>query len=503
MPPMAPAPKRRRRLLPILLSLLVLLLAAGAATYLFSRHHNSKKISAQTAASVTLYYNDGKTVLWRSKDQQTAAPYFVELARAELSKRYGNNYANQGAWSVTTTLDASLQAKAEQLVQDNQANLKSATQGAADEEATILQDVRTGQIKALVGGVDYTDKDHGKINFADTPLEAGSSIKPVDYAAQIEGTTNTGAGTAVADTQVALPGYICTNKATPQAGGNCLADYDFQYPGQIPLRYALGGNRNVPAVEAALAAIPNDKSPNQVDSLNKVLKLIKSMGADKGYNCYEGQATTQPVQCYEAAMLGDGAYVTLADELHVLATFANNGARVPQTTIYSVKLNGNTKTAWHAPQSQQVIKKDTAYIINDIMSDPNASYLPGSCDADDCSADANSYKFQRYDGWKFAVDNGTVNDSNSGNMASWSSQYAVISWVGNHARNQKLNTSVEQLTTPLTKGLMQAAHDNKTADNWKQPSDIKVAPAFVLNNHLHYGDVEPSPSTDLYPNWYK
>jgi hypothetical protein len=49
---------------------------------------------------------------------------------------------------------------------------------------------------------------------------------------------------------------------------------------------------------------------------------------------------------------------------------------------------------------------------------------------------------------------------------------------------------------------MEYVHQNLKPDNWVQPKDIKVAPAFVVRNHIHFGDQEPSPTNDLYPSWY-
>src|SRR5665213_3856103 len=49
---------------------------------------------------------------------------------------------------------------------------------------------------------------------------------------------------------------------------------------------------------------------------------------------------------------------------------------------------------------------------------------------------------------------------------------------------------------------MEYAHTNLKPVNWTPPKDIKTAAAFVVRNHIHYGDVEPSPSQDLYPSWY-
>jgi len=140
-----------------------------------------------------------------------------------------------------------------------------------------------------------------------------------------------------------------------------------------------------------------------------------------------------------------------------------------------------------------------------MASDPNASYLPGSCSATTCTPlSSGGYKFHRYNGWNLAVKTGTTNNGFDGLMTSWSTQYAVVSWVGNHTRNVNLNTTMETLTEPLTRGWIQAALDTQPKPiNWAQPSDIKTLPAFVVHNHIHYGDVEPSPSTDLFPGWYQ
>ena len=138
-----------------------------------------------------------------------------------------------------------------------------------------------------------------------------------------------------------------------------------------------------------------------------------------------------------------------------------------------------------------------------MASDPRASYLPGSCTTTTCTPlRAGGYKFQRYNGWNFAVKTGTTNNGFDGLMTSWSPNYAVVSWVGNHTRNVELKTSMEYLTEPLTRPWMEYAHQNLKPDNWVQPKDIKVAPAFVVRNHIHFGDQEPSPTNDLYPSWY-
>jgi membrane peptidoglycan carboxypeptidase len=367
---------------------------------------------------------------------------------------------------------------------------------------------------ALVGGVDFTNRDHGQNNYASGILiPPGSSFKPYDYATFINNNNNVGAGSVLFDQDGPLPGYACTNKGLPppKGQGNCLKDYDFLQPGPITLRYALGGSRNVPAVKAMLSAVPNDTSNGKVNSINKVIDTASAMMDNtflqqqdkKTYNCYKDEALTQTTQCYAASAIGDGAFLHLDDHVNGLSTLARLGKAIPRTYLLEVTTaSGKNILKWSQPEGKQVLKPDSAYIVNDMAADPNASYLPGSCSAKNCT---NSYKFHRYQGWHFAIKTGTTNNGYDGLMASWSTKYAVVSWVGNHMRNidiSALGASMEYFTEPLTKGMMQAAHDGLKPNNWQQPSDIKVLPAFVLRKHIHYGDVEPSPSKDLFPSWY-
>ena len=78
----------------------------------------------------------------------------------------------------------------------------------------------------------------------------------------------------------------------------------------------------------------------------------------------------------------------------------------------------------------------------------------------------------------------------------------MVSWIGQHDRNVPITTAAENLTTQLARGWMEYAHAGLTPVNWTQPATTKLAPAFVLRNHIHLGDVEPSPTNDLYPGHY-
>jgi len=429
------------------------------------------------------------------------APYFLLAARDELNRRFASQSAKVGGWKVITTLNMNFQKKAEQLVKEN---LYNVTANAGDEEAIVVEDVETGQMLALVGGVDFYNKDHGQFNYAHQAyISPGSSFKPYDYVTLIDNNNNVGAGSVLYDSQGAIPGYPCTIKGSPPPRGNsnCLYDYDFRYPGPLTLRYALGGSRNVPAVKAMLEAVPNDTSPGRVNSINKVISTANTLMASPGaYRCFKdgvdvNQAKSKDeAQCYGASAIGDGAYLHLDQHINGFAALARMGKAFPNTYILNlVNASGKTFYKYNQPKATQAVKEESAYIVNNMASDPNASYLSGS------------YKWHRYNGWHSAIKTGTTNNGFDGLMMSWNTKYAVGSWVGYHTRNRALTTFMENLTTPLTRNMMMYALDSvKTPPvNWKEPSGMQHINGFVVRTHVGVGSIEPSPFTELFPSWYK
>lgn len=433
------------------------------------------------------------------KYQSIQAPYFVLAAKQQLVDQLGTNILKNGAWKVITTLNLSQQAEAQNLVAKNLPNVQN---DGGDEEAMVVENVPTGQVSALVGGVNFNNPIDGQINYATIPINPGSTYKLYDYTALINDNNNVGAGSVLYDVQQPLPGYPCTNKALPANGGNCLYDYDYQYPGPLPIRYALAGSRNVPAVKAML-----------INGEQKTISLSEKMGLTSGYNCYANNAQTIKTTCYGSAAIGEGGYLQLDQSVNGFATDARLGNYVPQTFILTITDDaGNKVYQWKQPTVDQVVRPDAAYIIDNILSDPGASYLPGYCYATNCTPISSfGWKFQRTNGWDVAIKTGTTHGDETGLMMGMTTQYAVGSWVGYHTAQKPLIPhygGLEGLTEPLTRGMITYLTQNQKPINWSPPPGIKHLPAFVINyppaqvmGH-YYGWTYPSPSTDLYPSWF-
>lgn len=450
----------------------------GRQHYIIDQMVNQNMISkdeAKVAKSVDLL----STIQPRKpKYSDIKAPYFVIAAKKELEQKYGSSTVNRGGWKVTTTLDLRLQEEAEKNVKNTLPTIKRQK---GDVAAFAAADVETGQMVAVVGGVDFNNEEYGEINYAQTQLPPGSSFKPYDYAALIENSTSAGAGSLLYDIQAPITGYPCTNKQRPKDGGNCLWDYDFKFPGPVTLRYALGGSRNVPAVKSMLIA-----------GVEKTIKLSESMGLTSGYNCYEpgDESLTKSSQCYASSAIGDGAYLKLDEHVNAYGTFSRGGTYIPRTYILKVDdASGKNIDEWKQPKGKQAIRPDTAYIISDMLSDPNASYM--------------STKVNNFNGWKFAVKTGTTNDAKDGLMMGYSSKYAAGVWVGYHDRTREMSGFMENMTRPIFYNWMKTAHTGVPAKNWDKPEGVKTAPAYVVRQHVGSASRSPSPANDIYPSWYK
>jgi penicillin-binding protein 1A len=110
-----------------------------------------------------------------------SAPYFVNYVIDQLKREYGEDEIDQGNLRVYTSLNFKLQQIAEQVVHDH---INPDNQNGPTQAALVAIDPKTGEIKAMVGGVDYKTNNFNLATQA--KRQPGSLMKVVVYAAAID-----------------------------------------------------------------------------------------------------------------------------------------------------------------------------------------------------------------------------------------------------------------------------------------------------------------------------
>lgn len=406
-----------------------MLVAILIAAYYF---HSRKTITyaPTTKGSLVLYYRDGKTVLWDSEvddSNGSEAPGFVVSVKKGLQERYGNQYLVGKKWEITTTLDATLQDNAKNMIQAQQSQFDKQN---VKDVSFVGEDVTNGQIVSWVGSLGDTTTDS-----VAAKTEVGTLALPFVYATAMESSNKYTADTVLNDTQEALKGWPCTNKDIPANGGNCAFNLDFKYAGPMTLRQALGNLRLVPAIKTATEV-----------GIDKVTKTTNKLVTDgSGFACYRaGEELQTRANCYGAAAIGDAYYATPQDIVQAYATLANNGERLPQTTLLKVIIDGETDYTWEQEDGNQALGTGTASTITSILSDPSSSFL-------------NDKSIFSANGSKISIQAGYTNNYQSGSMVQYSNKYAAGFWVYGPGEGQQITGLVENATQPVLSGWLNSA----------------------------------------------
>lgn len=350
------------------------------------------------------------------KDTSIAAPHFVFYVQQYLEEKYGEEALQQGGWRVTTTLDADIQAQAEEIV--SKGALENTQKFNASNAALVAIDPKTGGILAMLGSRNYFDTEiPGAYNVAvmKPGRQPGSAFKPFVYAEAFrQGYTPE---TVVFDLATQFSTACSPFNFTSE--GNCYSpgNYDNTFVGPISLRNALAQSRNIPAVKVLYLA-----------GLNNSIRLAKALGI----------TTLQDPGRYGLTLVLGGGEVTLLDMTNAYAVFANDGVRHETQAVLKIEdasgrvIEDNTEV-----QGTQVLPVDVAQKINDVLSDTVARE-PLGVNA--------SLSFPGYD---VALKTGTTNDYRDAWTIGYSPSIVVGMWAGNND-----NSSMEKRVSGLIVGPM-------------------------------------------------
>ena len=182
------------------------------------------------------------------------APYFVDYCRTALEGRYGDRLYISGL-TIYSTLDYGMQQIAERAVQRGMERLKK--RKVTDVQAALIAvDLKTGKIKAMVGGADFSDSQFNRVTQAQR--QPGSVFKPIVYLTALK------QGLTPEDTVEDSKTFFMWNK-----GGDVWApeNYNDVYHGTVTLTKALALSLNSATLNLARKV-----------ELKNIIKTAKDLG---------------------------------------------------------------------------------------------------------------------------------------------------------------------------------------------------------------------------------
>lgn len=254
-----------------------------------------------------------------------AAPYFVAYVKKVLQDEFGTSLVFKGGLRVYTSLDTKTQTLAEKSVR-NVLNLKS------DPDAALVAiDPSNGNIKALVGGRDWSKK---KFNFAtQAHRQPGSSFKTFTLVTALES---------------GMPPRRMLDGSSPaiiQTGGRpwVVNNAEGGGSGYITLQQA-----TTHSVNAAYARLAKELSPE------KIVETAKRMGI------------TTHLEPFLSITLG-GQEVTPLEMASAYGTLANQGKHFPPIAVTKV-VDAGGKTIFESKTAgSQAISREIAYAATQML----------------------------------------------------------------------------------------------------------------------------------------
>ena len=166
------------------------------------------------------------------------APYFVELLRQQMEHKYGTAIYTSG-YKVRSTIDSSMQRIAEEALERGVKNIEKRVRPGI-QASLIAVDIRTGHIKAMVGGFDFWQN---QFNRATQALrQPGSAFKPFVYCTALE--DGMSPEDVIADAPISFRGARPGQRWSPK-------NYDGKYHGTVTLKTAIAKSLNAATVRLA------------------------------------------------------------------------------------------------------------------------------------------------------------------------------------------------------------------------------------------------------------
>jgi len=395
-----------------------------------------------------------KPIIVHSGETTTGlAPYFTEYIRQIMQEKYGYDLYTDGL-SIYTTLDTRAQYLAEKSVRDNLPKIQNTvnkyhinqklvkdvlsdklknsdrevllqdstwvdsalTEKVKVQTALVSIDPRNGHIIAMIGGRDFQESKYNRA--VQAKRQPGSTFKPFVYTVAIDN------GYPTTQEVLNQPVVVMMPDGTRWSPRN----YDGRVGGPTTFREALKLSINLVTVRVLQGLIR--KPSLVVDYAHKM--GIKS-----------------DLPAVDAIALGASG-VTPLELTSAYGTFANGGVHVEPVAILRVEDKNGNVLEQHIPKSQEVLRKQTAYIMTDLLQ---------TVINEGTGARVRwMYNFYRPAGGK----TGTTNDNSDAWFMGFTPQIATGVWVGIDDFSMTLGEGQDgsKVALPIWAPYMKAVHDS-------------------------------------------
>ena len=367
--------------------------------------------------------------------------YFVQHVKNYVQNKYGEKKLQQGGLKIYTTVDLQLQRAAADKVRRGITDWKTRQKNSKNdppEAALVCLEVKTGYIRAMVGGVSFAVSQFNRAT--QSRRQPGSAFKPIVYVTALS--------------KGFLPNSIINDEPISfTTEGHTWEPQNFsgKFYGPTTLRNGLVHSRNIVAIKLL-----------QQTGIPETIAMAKTLGIDS------------PLKANLSLALG-ASEVSLLELTNAYSVFASGGTYTPPIFIKKIIDRDGTILETNAPSPKRVITEESAFQI---------TYLLKSVIQEGTGKKARGIPFS-------AGKTGTTDH----NMDAWFIGYtpSIVTgvWVG-HDRHISLGRGETggQAAAPIWLAFMKETLQKWSTKDFEPPAGITFIPIDKETGDFEYMDTQ-------------
>lgn len=436
---------------------------------LFTMKENNKITQQEYDEAKATPIDDGLQPLKQSNDNRRIVDNYLKEVINEVESMGKNIYTD--GLDIYTNLDMDAQKHLYDIV--NSAEYVQYPDADLQVASTVI-DVKTGQVKAQIGGRNIPDDVQLGTNLAnETDRDVGSTMKPIaDYGPAIENLNYS-------------TGRILMDQPTNYKGTNiAVNNADLQYYGALTMRKAIMYSRNTTAVQT-FDAVGTDKSAEFLSNLGIEFKEMVPANAISS-NTSEFDGNKYGVSSLKLA----AAY----------AAFGNMGVYNNPTYVNKIVYQDGSEDVIQ-PESKRAMKDSTAYMMNDMLKDVISGGTAFNAAADGLvqagKTGTANYTEEDLANMGASASSSIAPDST---FVGYTPNYAVSVWTGYKNRLTPIPYEYWATASDIYREMMVYLSQGKMSDDWTMPDSV-VRSGGELYVKGAFEDMLPSSSSYTTPTW--